>query len=70
MDLPSTVVFDYPSINHLTQRILMLKTKMPRQSTMEMVAIPGSAAGLSTWYDSPLLPYQMTSQCTPQMPFP
>ena len=49
MDLPSTIVFDYPSINHLTQRILMLKTNMPRQSSMEMVVLPGSAAGLSTW---------------------
>lgn len=64
MDLPSTIVFDYPSINHLTQRIMMLKTPMPRQSSMEMVVIPDRAAGVSTWYDSSSLNYHMTSQCS------
>ena len=60
MDLPSTVVFDYPSINHLTQRILMLKTNMPRQSSMEMMVLPGSAAGISTWYDTSFMSHYLT----------
>ena len=62
MDLPSTIVFDYPSINHLTQRIMMLKAIIPRQSSTEVAVPPGSTADMSAWCDRSFLSFHVTSQ--------